>query len=132
MWRIVLGIFLAGHGLIHLGYITPAPSDPNYPFNMSKSWLITSVGIPEATVRLAGMTLSMVTVVGFALAGLAAVGFIVPQEWGPLLTVIAGVTSLLLLVLFWHIWLAIGILIDLALLAGLLWLDWQPFGATGA
>lgn len=37
MWNLALGFFFALHGLIHLGYISPAPTDPKYPFSLSKS-----------------------------------------------------------------------------------------------
>src|SRR5688572_3973053 len=100
MWKFALGIFLAAHGLIHLGYITPAPADPKYPFDLGKSWLITSVGFNEQSVRFLGMILSVIVVVGFALAGLAATGIVIPQQWGLPLTVMSSIASLLLLLCF--------------------------------
>lgn len=130
MSNVVLGFFLAAHGLIHLGYIAPAPADPNYPFRLSNSWLISSLGLPEPTVRLLGILLAVVTVGGFVLAGLAALGVIVPGGWGPTLAILSAVTSLLVLVFFWHSWLLLGVIIDLALLVALLWLNWQPFAAA--
>jgi hypothetical protein len=132
MWKFALGAFLAAHGLIHLGYLTPAPADPRYPFNLGKSWLITSIGFSEPSVRFLGMTLSIVTVVGFALTGLAATGIIVPPQWGLPLTVVSSIASLLLLVCFWHTWLVLGVAIDVALLVALLWLGWQPFSSLRA
>jgi hypothetical protein len=103
MWKIALGLFLAAHGLIHLGYVTPAPTDdPRYPFNLSKSWLITGVGLDEPVVRSIGVALSVLTVVGFTLTGLAAIGIIVPQAWWLPLAVASSIASLLLLLLFWH------------------------------
>jgi hypothetical protein len=132
MWKFALGVFLAAHGLIHLGYITPAPADPKYPFSLSKSWLITSIGLDEPAARVLGIVLSVLTVTGFALTGLAATGIIIPQAWWQPLTVASAFASLLLLLLFWHTWLILGVVIDLALLIALLWLRWQPFNAVGA
>jgi len=131
MWKFALGVFLAAHGLIHLGYVTPAPADPKYPFSLSKSWLITGIGLEEPSVRMLGIVLSALTVVGFVLTGLAATGILVPQEWWQPLTVVSAMTSFLLLVFFWNTWLVLGVAIDIALLVALLWLRWQPFGAIG-
>jgi len=130
MWKFALGIFLAAHGLIHLGFITPAPADPKYPFSLSKSWLIHRAGLDEPTVRVVGIVLSVLTVVGFTLSGLAATGIVIPQNWGLLLMIVSSIASLLLL-LFWHSWLVLGIAIDIVLLTALLGLGWQPFGAVG-
>jgi hypothetical protein len=126
--NIILGIFLGLHGLIHLGYVTPAPADPKYPFRLNQSWLISRVGLSEQSVRLLGILLSIITVIGFTLSGLASLGILVPQAWWGSLTVLGAAASLLLLVLFWHRWLVIGVLIDVALLAGVLFLNWQPPG----
>jgi hypothetical protein len=76
------------------------------------------------------MILSIFTVIGFALAGLAAVGFIVPQSWWGTLTLLSALLSLLLLVLFWHPWLVLGVAIDLVLIVALVGLGWQPFSIT--
>ena len=132
MWRFALGIFLAAHGMIHLGYVTPAPtSDPQYPFNLSKSWLVTGLGFDEPALRLIGTLLSLVTIAGYMLAGLAAVGMLVPAQWGLPLTVLSSMTSLLVLIFFWSPWLILGVAIDVVLIAALLWLGWQPFAPAG-
>jgi hypothetical protein len=132
MWKFVLAFFLIAHGLIHLGYMTPAPPDPRYPFSLSKSWLITGVGLEESAVRTLGTVLGIVTVIACVLAGLAAAGFIVSQAWWLPLTVVASGASLLLLVLFWHPWLVLGVVIDVAFLVALLWFHWQPFVPASA
>jgi hypothetical protein len=46
--------------------------------------------------------------------------------------VAASSASLLLLVLFWHTWLVLGVAIDAALLFALLWLGWKPFDTVRA
>jgi hypothetical protein len=131
MARILLGVFLGLHGLIHLGYAAPAPADPNYPFRLNQSWLITNLGINAQAVRSLGMLLSVITVICFVLSGLATLGIVVPQNWWQPLTLLASVTSLALLILFWHSWLVLGVLIDVALLVVLLWAGWQPFSEVG-
>jgi hypothetical protein len=129
MGKFALGFFLAVHGLIHLGYLTPN-TDPKYPFNLGNSWIITHIGLNEPSVRFIGHVLIAVTVIGFACAGLAATGIIIPQNWWLPITIVASITSLLVLLLFWHTWLILGVAIDVVLLVALLWLGWQPFGAT--
>lgn len=128
MPKLLLGFLFAAHGVIHLGYVTPAPADPNYPFSLDKSWLSINIGLNSSTVHAFGLLLAIITVAGYALAGLSAAGIIVPQAWWQTLTVIASVTSLLLLVFFWHNWLILGVVIDVVLLA-LMATNWQPFPA---
>jgi len=128
MPKLLLGFLFAAHGIIHLGFVTPAPTDPNYPFSLDKSWLVTSIGLSVSTVHALGLLLAIVTVSGYTLAGLSAANLVVPQVWWQSLTVIASVTSLLLLVFFWHNWLILGVVIDIALLA-LIATNWQPFAA---
>lgn len=129
MGKFILAFLLVMHGVIHLGYLTPAPTtDPNYPFRLNQSWLISGLSLGEPLVRVLGIALSLVTITGFLLAGLAAAGLLVSPQWGLPVTVAASVASLLLLLFFWHPWIILGVIIDLALIAGLLWLNWQPFG----
>lgn len=129
MAKIVVALFLAAHGLIHLGYVTPAPPDPNYPFRLNQSWLITSLGMETGLVRLLGMSLGVVTVLGFALASLAWLNVVPQALWQPL-TVISSIASIVLLVCFWHSWLVLGIVIDAALLIAVLGFGWKPFVAA--
>ncbi len=129
MSKIVLALFLAAHGLIHLGYVTPAPPDPKYPFKLDQSWLITSLHVETGIARLLGTALGALTVLGYALAALAIMGIVVPEAWWQPLTVVSSALSLLLLILFWHPWLVIGVAIDVFLLLALLVFHWQPFSA---
>jgi hypothetical protein len=126
--KLLLGFLFAAHGVIHLGYVTPAPADPNYPFSLDKSWLQTGLGLSASSVHALGILLAVITVAGYTLAGLSAAGIIVPHLWWQGLTVIATVSSLLLLLFFWHNWLILGVMIDIALLL-LMATNWQPFPA---
>lgn len=132
MWNIVLVVFLVAHGLIHLSYVAPAPAAPNYPFNLSKSWLVTAIGLDEPSVRLLGIGLTTLTVIGFVLCGFAGAGIIIPQYWASSLLLASSIVSLLLLFLFWHSWLVLGVTVDITLLVALLRFGWQPFSAFGA
>ena len=106
--RVVVGVLLLAHGLVHLLYL--APGVPQ--FSIGRSWLLAvSVRRPVALV------LMVATVAGFALAALAVWG--VPGLFGiwPALIIGACLLSVALLAAFWDTGLVIGIGIDVALLA---------------
>ena len=128
--RIVLGLFLIGHALIHAGYISPAPpktaGGPEWPFVMARSWLVSGVGIGPELVRALGTALVILAVVTLVGAGLASIGVVVPHAWWPQLAVSGAVASLAVLVLFFHPWLLLGIAIDLGLLYLVLVANWNP------
>ena len=68
--RIVMGLGLLGHELIHIAHLTPGPDDPNYPFTLDESWLL-----PESIRSGVGLALVPITVVLLALTVL------VPDWW---------------------------------------------------
>lgn len=136
MLRVLFGLFLVAHGLIHTGFVTraptPAPGAPEWPFAMSRSWLITGIGLDEGVVRSMGVALVVITVVAFAASGIAWFGLVVPAAWWPTLVVIGSVASIALLAGFFHPWLVVGFAIDLALIylaAGAGW-SAEPGAAT--
>jgi hypothetical protein len=106
--RVVVGVLLLAHGLVHLLYL--APDVPE--FSIGRSWLL-----PEPARRPVARVLIAGTVAGFALVALAVWG--VPGLSGiwPALTMGACLLSMALLAAFWDTVLAIGIVIDVALLA---------------
>jgi hypothetical protein len=106
--RIVIGVLLIAHGLVHLLYLTPDVPQ----FSLERSWLV-----PESASRPAAIALIWATVAAFALLGLAVWG--VPGLDGiwPGIAIVASVLSLALLVSFWSWSLIFGVLIDVALVA---------------
>lgn len=117
---VVFGLFLIAHGLIHASYASPVPAPkpgaPEWPFVLTRSWLLTPLGLSADATKAIGTALWILTVAGYALAGLGFLG--VPglsSVWQPL-TMAASITSLMLLILFWHLWIVLGIVIDVALL----------------
>jgi hypothetical protein len=127
MWKFVLAFFLILHGLIHLGYFSPAPADPNYPFSLKQSWVGPTFGLYEPQLRVIGILLGLITVIGFLVSGLATAGVVVPQSWWPAFTAIAAIASFMMLLIFWQSWLVIGVLIDVILLVAVIGMGWQPF-----
>jgi hypothetical protein len=106
--RIVIGVLLIAHGLVHLLYLTADVPQ----FSLERSWLV-----PESASRPAAIVLIWGTVAAFALLGLAVWG--VPGLGGiwPGIAIVASVLSLALLVSFWSWSLIFGVLIDVALVA---------------
>jgi hypothetical protein len=66
--RIVLGVLLVAHGLVHLLWFAPN-DDPSWPFRLDRSWLL-----PDTTRKPVGVVLVALVVVAFALLGLAVWG----------------------------------------------------------
>ena len=130
MVRIIFGLFLVAHGLVHAGLAAaPVPNDadskPGAFFTATaRSWLLPQFRLNAAAVQWIGIILVAVTTLGFVLAGLGVFG--VPglsEVWRTVAIASAGV-SLLLLILFWHPWLVVGVLIDIGILIALLWAKW--------
>ncbi|NJD29360.1 MAG: hypothetical protein FIA92_13820 [Chloroflexi bacterium] len=129
MTKLLVAAFLLAHGAIHAAFIGPRPpataGGPAWPFELARSWLLTPAGFDADITRALGLALTAATLGGFALAALAVVGVLPIGVWFPTLF-LGTVASIALLVLFFHPWLALGLVIDL----GLLWLalaaDWTP------
>lgn len=134
--RILIGLALLAHALIHAGYLSPAPprtaGGPPWPFEMSSSWVVTTAGLHPDAVRPLGTALVVVTMLAFAAAGLATIGIGVSPEWWRWLVIVGAVASALTLVLFFHPWIVLGLLIDAVLLYLVLVGGWSPLNAPMA
>jgi hypothetical protein len=106
--RIVIGLLLIAHGLVHLLYLTEDVPE----FSLENSWLV-----PASASRPIALVLMWATIVGFALLGLAVWGVPGLTSIWPALAIAGSVLSLLLLVAFWSWSLVFGVLIDVALIA---------------
>ncbi|MGZ5368274.1 MAG: hypothetical protein ACXWDC_03980 [Aeromicrobium sp.] len=105
--RVVTGILLLAHGLVHLLYLASGVRE----FSLDRSWLV-----PETARRPLGIGLMAATVAAFALLALAVWGVPGLSAAWPAVTMVATLLSALLLILFWNTWLALGLAIDLALM----------------
>ncbi len=113
--RMVLGVLLVAHGLVHLLWLAPS-DDPAWPFRLDRSWLLS-----EATRKPVAVVLIAPIVAGFALLGLAVWGVPGLASIWPILAIGAAVASLAALVLFWDRQLLLGVAIDVALIVVALW-----------
>jgi hypothetical protein len=127
--NLVLAAFLAAHALIHISFLTPAPpvtaGGPEWPFQTSHSWLVTRFGLdPGIAHGLA--TVLVATTIGLLLAAAGSTVGWLPATWWPSLVVLGAVSSLATLVVFFHPWLVLGVVIDLVLLWATLAAGWTP------
>ena len=127
--KLALAGFLVVHALIHASFLSPAPprtaGGPEWPFEMSRSWLVTSFGLDPGIVRPFGTALVVVSACLLLLAGLATLGWLVPSGWWPGLLLGGAVGSAAVLVLFFHPWLLLGFVIDAVLLWAVV-AGWTP------
>jgi hypothetical protein len=132
--NLLVAAFLAGHALIHASYLTPVPAQtaggPEWPFAMSRSWLLTGRHLEPRFVTLVGTVLIAATVTAFLLAALATLGIAVPGAWWPFLVSAGAGLSMATLGIFFHPWLVVGLAIDAALLWGVLVADWLPVAGS--
>lgn len=114
MAAIAFGVFLLLHGVIHLGWVTPKPADPNYPFVTSSSRLLPF--IPEKVLGPLAAVLVTLIVVSFTLAALGMFGVPVLSQIWRLPATIGAVLSIVMCVVFWHPWFIMGPVLDVAIL----------------
>jgi hypothetical protein len=130
MGTLLLAVFLAAHGLIHLSYVTPAPprtaDGPEWPFALGRAWPLTAIHADPDLVRIVGVGLVMGTVVLLLAAALATGGWLVPTSMWGALVVSGAALSLITLTLFFHPWLVLGIVIDVVLLWAVVAAGWDP------
>jgi hypothetical protein len=102
----------------------------------SRSWLLTGL-IGETASRVISFLLFLAALVGFIGAALALMGWLLPHEWWRSLSVVSAAISLVSLGLFWNAFPSFfpnkigAIAVDIAVLVGLLWLEWPTEMAIG-
>jgi hypothetical protein len=138
MLKIALALFLIAHGLVHsILAIAPNPSDPDakpgtFFTAVERSWLLPQLGLDATTIRWIGIILVALSTLGFILAGLGVLGVPGLNTIWRTVSVVSSCLSLLLLILFWHPWLIVGVLIDIGILLALLWAKWPPVNMIGS
>ena len=93
--RLALAGFLLAHAAVHAGFISARPpttgSGPPWPFELSRSWLLTPLGFDAGASRFVGIALFAATLAGYVLAAVGAAGVLGGVTWLP--GVIAGSAS---------------------------------------
>jgi hypothetical protein len=125
--KLLFGLFLVAHGLVHVLFMIPRPPDAgtSWPFDPSESWLLNRLGVePDVALAIAA-GLAVVTVVAFIVMALTVIG-ILPADWLRPIAIASASVSLILLGIFFHPWLVIGIGIDAAILWAIGLNAWIP------
>lgn len=136
--RIIIALFLIAHGWMHYSLTTvplPKPGELHTPFwpgwkrsAVDATWPASRLGLPDATVRWLGCVLMLAATLRFALAGLGLLGIPGLHSIWQGMVIFSSAASLILLALYWHPWLVMGVVISLgAVLA--IWQHW-PDGYT--
>ena len=138
MLKTALAIFVIAHGLVHaILAIAPNPADPNpipgeFFTAIDRSWLLPKFGLNAPTIQWIGIVLVALSTLGFVLTGLGIFGVAGLSTIWRAIAIISAITSLLLLVTFWHPWLTVGVLIDIAMLIALMWTNWPSVNVIGS
>jgi len=132
--RISLAVLLIAHGWVHasLSWVPlPAANGPRTPFwpswwraAVDPTWPISRLGLTAPLARGLGWALWLASLLGFTAAGLGLLGVPGLNSLWQILTAVSAGLSLAMLVLYWHPWLVVGVLLDLVLLAAVVWPRW--------
>lgn len=129
MLKTIVAIVLILHGLVHaILAMVPDPKEPDAGFAtfFSQSWLLSGLGISQSAARPIAILLAAIATIGFVASGLALLDILVPFDWWSTLATASAAISLLLLIIFWNIYLIVGVLIDITILVTLLFTSWTP------
>lgn len=125
----IIALFLIAHGIVHpILAVVPGPDSETAQMGTlwNQSWLLGD-GSATKTLIYIGAAASCLLLV---LSGLSLMDWLVPQDWWRTLTLAGAALSLLVLVVFWNNYFPVGVIIDLALLALLLFANWDPITTT--
>jgi hypothetical protein len=129
--NIIAAVFLILHGLVH-GILAMVPSpdanEPVFATFFSNSWLLSRLGFSESAGKPLAFILAALAMVGFVAAALGLLDFLVPFDWWGALAIASAVVSLLLLVIFWHPYVIVGVVIDVVILVVVNFTEWTPAG----
>jgi hypothetical protein len=115
IFRIVVGVLLIAHGLVHLLWFA-TNEDAAWPFRLDRSGLV-----PEQARRPVGIALITLAGAAFVLLGLAIWGVPGLVSMWPALAITGAVASLVMLIVFWDRQLIWGVGIDCVILVLAVW-----------
>jgi hypothetical protein len=100
MFRILLGIFIILHGLVHLWYFTLSrrlvPFLPEMGWT-GRSWLLTGI-LGDNTARTIASVLFVLATIGFVAGG---VGYLADLGWWRTVLIVSAVLSAVTTLIFW-------------------------------
>jgi hypothetical protein len=100
VFRILLGIFIILHGLVHLWYFTLSqrlvPFEPEMGWT-GRSWLLTGI-LGDNTARTIASVLFVLATLGFVAGG---VGYLADLAWWRTVLIVSAVLSAVTTLIFW-------------------------------
>lgn len=123
--RLLIGIFVILHGLVHpIMAVVPQPIEEQTDDNpaelggfWTRSWLLGDGPNVKAAIY---VTSALTALVLFA----AGIGFLGPQPWTKTAWLAGAMISLASLVVFWNIYLVVGIIIDVLMILAVFTTSW--------
>jgi hypothetical protein len=122
MWRVLSIGFLIAHGFVHVAIWAPKYDPEKAQFDASHSWLI-------------GDKRTLAQILAFAAAAIlvaAGIGLWAHGEWWRPTTVVGLSISAALLLLYFYRWYLFILIVNIGLIAGLVWFDWPSAATVGA
>jgi hypothetical protein len=139
--KILFAILLIIHGLIvasqSTGSFKPSAGVPNpvwlnwWPVNLGQSWLLVPSGAEQSLLARSAGVLWLAAGLALIAAGLGILGFIIPIAWWRSLALVGAILSLIMLVVYIHPFLGIGIGASVLILAALLMSQWTVLQQIG-
>jgi hypothetical protein len=130
MLRVLVGIFVVLHGLVHLWYFTLGRGLVEFQPEMGwtgKSWILSSL-FEDSTIRSLASVLFVLATIAFVISG---IGIFFRAEWWRPVIIASAVFSSAIIILFWdgnrQLLVQkglVGLLINLVILAALLVFGW--------
>jgi hypothetical protein len=128
--RLAMALLLAFHALVHTGFLTPEPEPkpgaPPWPFRLDRSWVLSRFHASPRLNQIIGKGLVAVTI---AAAIVAAAALLTGQGWWAGPAAASAVASLVLLGLYLHPMLTLGIAVDAFILSAII-LGWPALSYT--
>jgi hypothetical protein len=134
--RIIIAAILFVHGIGHVLGILAALQLSTIDSWSSRSWLLTGL-IGDTASRVISFVLFLAALLGFVCAALALMDWLLPHEWWRSLSMISATISFIALGLFWNAFPSFfpnkigAIVVNIAVLVCLLWLEWPTEAAIG-
>ncbi|NLF13036.1 MAG: hypothetical protein GX597_14710 [Anaerolineaceae bacterium] len=128
LWRVVLGLVIAAHGIGHMFFLVPTLGLAQWGF-AGRSWLL-SGNVPDTLIKIVGSILWVLAIAGFVAA---AGGLWSQQAWWRGIAMASSIVSLLGLALFvqpTQPFVSAAVL-DIVILVALI-LRWPPVDLVGA
>jgi hypothetical protein len=110
--RILFGIFLIVHGLVHSAIWLSAPKT-NGPFNAGHSWFFNLLGLQGGPERTFAIIFSLIATLTLIIGGISLLSH---QSWFQLPLIIGASVSLLLIVAYFNPWMSLAILLDIGVI----------------